>query len=145
MNLLKELEVIFNKYNEENKCGFCWNFTGDLRSDYNNLMTAENCCVQICIDEGFTLRKNEYSQWIYDFTLIIGIPSELSNIMYKEVDGCNVCNSKWEKYIYPLINCFRDGFYDCNYRLDIVGNITHFINLYDVNLDGIKIRCQMTF
>ena len=149
-------EQITEKLNEENECGLCFEFVGAGRADYfNNLQPRINdsgsCCVYIgllkfgskkkFIDKGQGLMEESSEN---RFELVVGIPSSLDIQFYNENPDHDVNESKYMKYIKPIIDCLGD-----NYSLpcdEFPGMEIQewgwdlLLNYQDLNLDGIKIN-----
>lgn len=148
-------ENIVKNLNEQNRCNLCFIFVGAGRSDYfNNLQPRLNpfgdCCVYVgllkfgskkkYIDKGQGLVSDTYED---RFELIVGIPSRLDIQFYNENPDVNIDESKYSKYIKPIIDCLGDNFeLDCsvNPGLEIMEwNWDLLMNFQDLNMDGIKV------
>lgn len=149
-------ESIIENLNQENKCNICYVFVGAGRADYfNNLKPRFNpfgdCCVYVGLlkfgskkkftDKGQGLIV-EYSE--DRFELVVGIPSRLDIQFYNENPDVNIDESKYRKYIKPVIDCLGDNFtLDCsvNPNLEIQEwGWDLLLNYQDLNMDGIKVN-----
>ncbi len=152
MDLVTRLETIIESYNEESKCGFCWQFTHG-RKDYTNLKTYNcecDCCVHFMLDDKWNYSKkpnNNYNsngeeKETYSFSAFVGIQSRLDEQYYNELNS-DSCDSKYRKYIEPLTECLKDSFQsdlciDSSFITSI--GISPQVNKKDQNLDGINLK-----
>lgn len=145
---------------EQEACGLCFEFVGAGRSDYfNNLKPRVNeqgdCCVYLGLlrfggrrdyrlvdTSGFQETEIKFKD--YNFEVIVGIPSRLDIQFYNENPDIDVSESKYVKYIKPVIDCLGENFdLPCEpifegleiseWRWDLL------LNYQDLNFDGIKI------
>jgi len=140
--------------NASNQCNLCFEFIGAGRVDYFNnfkLRTDKECCVYIGLlkfgGRSKFQDKGQGSIKINDdltFEVVVGIPSELDIQFYNEDPDIDVNESKYIKYIKPLIECLGDSFeLDCNEFPDmevIEWNWDLLMNYQDFVIDGIKIK-----
>lgn len=154
MNVMQFFEDLVDRYNLENKCGLCWTFVGGGRDDYSNLYNGNSngqCCVIFAVNnirinpriettEMGTIRP--YTD--YAIRLLIGAPSGLDLIVYNEVEGMDKGNSKWVKYINPLIECIGNGLpidYCLNNNVELTAwNSEVIFNKMDYNIDGLIVN-----
>jgi hypothetical protein len=140
--------------NASNDCGLCFEFIGAGRADYFNnfkLRTGKECCVYLGLlkfggRSGFT-DQGQGSIKTYDnltFEVVVGLPSTLDIQFYNENPNIDVAESKYIKYIQPLINCLGDSFVlDCVEFPDMEVSEWSWdvlLNYQDFNIDGIKIK-----
>lgn len=155
MNVLRKWHDIIDKWNEENKCGLCWEFKGGVREDYfNNLQIVEGkeCCVYVGLfDVEIETIYNQYgvnsdySHCELSFTMVAGLPSTLDIQMYNENANYPIEESKWEKYINPLLECLGCNIYNefCENEDEIQPTqwkVTTGINYNDLNFDGVVVK-----
>lgn len=160
MNIAKIIREITEKLNDENGCGFCWDFVMAGRRDYFNLYKPKNCedacCVVVSIlrnqvttgfdtSNGFTNRQ--YRDW--NIEMFVGAQSRLDIQFHNEVRSNEEQNSKWEKILYPIYCCIAnidtticDAHNCCSETsVDITQwNMDLMINFSDQNYDGWMIR-----
>lgn len=114
-------------WNDDLKCGLCWNFSAPLVSSQINVVQSEtneeDCCVHVFLTDikfreakqinsvtGLTTSK----QCIWNFTLHAYIKSDLGTNNYNEVKGHPIEEGKWNTIFYPLIECLG-----CDNLLDL--------------------------
>lgn len=122
MNIVDFFKEKVEGYNTEKKCGYCWSFHYG-RGDYTNLLKKKNCNCDCCVT--FLLEKyvpttiykvddsDGYSEKFYtdyNFELFVGVDSDFTRQLYKEVEGCKVSEGKYERYLKPLETCLQDVF-----------------------------------
>lgn len=102
------------KWNDENKCGLCWEFHAPLVASQINITQNETCCVNVFLTDikfreakiinsitGLTQSINH----VWNFTLHALIKENLGVNNYNEIKGYSVDESKWNTIFYPIINC----------------------------------------
>jgi hypothetical protein len=147
-------ENLISEWNEEEKCGLCWRFFGAGRSDYSNLITHDSCCVAVILNAfgsryGYSRNKYEINERQYCedwFELIVGVPSTLDLSFYNEISDDYKDDSKYKRYIQPIIDCLGCGIdIECNqegYEVMEWG-WELVLNYQDYNIDGIRIKGKL--
>ncbi len=115
MNLAEFFRQQIKKWNNENKCGFCWEYDFPLReSDANeSRMEDDVCCLKVMITD-LSVRDNKTYDPVtglltefnedYTFTLHVLQQDVLDTDVYKEqLQPIN--KSKWENILYPIKLC----------------------------------------
>lgn len=162
MNIINVLNTEVAKWNDEARCGRCWEFVPGGRQDYfNNIKLRDDneCCIYVgvvsirqvsgLITQGEFVTKR-YCDW--SVRIIAGIPSRLDIQFFNESDSYPVEESKWEKYIRPIFECFGG----CCVEMDLCdihncsGDVTTVepirwesemvMNFNDYNLDGVIVN-----
>jgi hypothetical protein len=114
MNIVSFWNEQVNLWNEQHKCGFCWEFSAPLVSSQINIFQNENCCVKIFLTDvkfreerktNFLTGLTEYKKCIWSFSLYAVLKENLGVNNYNEIKGHSIEESKWETIFYPLINC----------------------------------------
>lgn len=156
MDIANIFNKITEKFNEEERCGLCWKFIFGGRSDYFNnaaIVDGEECCVRIgVLKNSFTggyKRDANFSERVYrewNIEIFAGIPSRLDIMFYNEIPGHPVEESKWVKYLYPVMCCMDEAqinvcdVHNCNGSETTVEiwqwNGEMKLNYSDSNLDG---------
>lgn len=157
MNPITFFEKQVEKWNEDQKCGFCFQFSAPLKESAINIQQIrenDNCCVQVMLTD---LRLSVQKQYdsksfiiqddcIYSFNLFVLKPSSLGVNNYNEINGHSVMESKWKTILEPLLECFGcDAILDLceiwNYPIQVTnwGQAEVLINYQDMNYDGWKI------
>jgi|GEM_PF-6588222 len=147
MNIVRINETIFNTFNTNSQCGFCWSYTY-ARKDYANLKgDKDKCCVHAYL-ESFTeetnYRDNIQESISYNFTLHLLLDSLIDIQMFNELEP-DIAKSKFSEYVEPLLDCFKHAYAVelCSLDLEPVRiRINAEYNKKDQNKDGI--RCQIT-
>lgn len=125
-----------NIWNEQNKCGLCWEFSAPLvNSQINTVQKEAPCCVQVFITDitfNETLVRNSVTglttskTCIDRFTLWALIESPLGVNNYNEIKGHPIDESKWSEIYLPLKECLG-----CENILDTC----EILNQTNVNVD----------
>jgi len=147
-------ENLVLEWNDESKCGLCWQFYAAGRKDYSNLITHDGCCVAVILTNfgsryGYTrnnydINTKEYcDEW---FDLVVGVPSTLDISFYNEISEEFKDSSKYKRYIEPIINCIGCGIdIECNQSgyevMDWSWELV--LNYQDYNIDGIRIKGKL--
>lgn len=162
MNIIKVLETEIGKWQDEMKCGLCWEFVPGGRRDYfNNIKVrpGDDCCVYVGVVSirqvsGFELSgdfvRKRFCDW--QVRIIAGVPSSLDIQFYNENPGHPASEGKWEKYIYPIFSCMGGccvemelcDIHNCQ-GLDTTVEPVRWdaemvMNYSDYNLDGVVIN-----
>lgn len=144
------------KFNDDNKCGFCWEFHAPLTNDKANWQQFENpCCVQVMLTDVSISDKPVYhndfrtadSKCRYKFTLRILLSGKMGTNSFNEIPDHPIDKSLWRSIYFPLLDCLGcEGFlklceFDYRLRPKIIGwdrTLEH--NYTDENLYGLKIN-----
>jgi len=111
-----------DKWNDESKCGFCWEFAAPLVPSQINIVQPENCCVNVFLtDIKFreAIVRNSVTSLItsktcvWNFSTYALVPKQLGINNYNEIKDHPIDESKWQTVFYPLITCLG-----CNNILD---------------------------
>ena len=153
--MIEFFEQLISDWNDEEKCGLCWNFYGAARSDYSNLINhGANCCVAVILLDfgsryGYTRNQFDINQKEYCedyFELLVGVPSSLDIQFYNEISDDFKDTSKYKQYIEPIINCLGCGIdLECNesgYEV-MEWSWSLAMNYQYHNLDGIRVRGKL--
>lgn len=124
-----------NIWNNDNKCGLCWEFSAPLvNSQINTVQKDTPCCVQVFITD-ITFRENivrastgltTSHTCIDTFTLWALVESPLGVNNYNEIKGHPIDESKWSEIYLPLKECLG-----CENILDTC----EILNQTNVNVD----------
>lgn len=155
MNLIKFWEGQAAKWNEIEKCGFCWKFSGVMtRSAMNKYeIRKDDCCVHLFLvnmwfNEVRTYRNPPFdaqSRCQYGFTLFAVYPTDIGLNNYDETPGHSIEESVSKSIIQPLMDCLGCGleFDECEFN----GNLFMVpqwradvrLNVGDANWSGLEI------
>lgn len=118
MDIVKFFKSLTDKYEQERKCGFCWQFGAPMSiQNMNKIIVAQEdaCCVHLFLTAykyHRDVRSNSrtglenFRQDVHTFTLFVGKRSEDIGInMYNEIPEHPVSESLWEKIYRPLQEC----------------------------------------
>jgi hypothetical protein len=154
MNIITFFEKQVEKWNDDNKCGYCWHFEAPLRlSDLNeSVQKTEECCVRVFLtDYSFSITP-QYSPIFgrsaglptkrHSFTIYYLLNDRIDINVYSEQKGHLLNESKWKQIIEPLL--------DCDMSLDIcelfenilewsISRAEIVIDFQDQNYTGLKI------
>lgn len=160
MNIVSIIDKIISSLGQKS-CDLCWNFVFGGREDYFNLaqqnQECECCCATVGIlrnsmTTGFSANNNFSTKSYRDWNLEIfaGIPSRLDIQFFNEVDPNKTEESKWVKYLYPILCCLQDIDTQICDEFTCQGNPTSIeirswnfemkLNYADINFDGWLIR-----
>jgi hypothetical protein len=114
MDYIKLLQAQVNKWQGEQKCGFCWEFDAPLLdSGVNKHQTRDNCCVYVFATNISTREIRNYDSVSgllrerYDevsLTIEILRKADIGDNVYRELDY-PLSQSKWSKLISPIKEC----------------------------------------
>ena len=122
MNLANFWSQQITKWNEQTKCGFCWEFSAPLvESSVNLVETTEDttCCVKVMLlqdkQPAFTTANSYSSQTGFlnnqicanNFQLLVLLDSKLGVNNYNEIKGHSINESKWETIYNRLQECLQ--------------------------------------
>lgn len=149
------------KWNEINKCGFCWEFGAPLVNSQINIQQSNDpCCIQLLLSNiryRSTKNRNPISQLItnedctWTFTLHAVTEKPLGINNYNEIKGHSVDESKWNTIFAPLLECLG-----CESIIDYceilgydvivnqIGDAELIHNYLDNNYNGWKITYSFT-
>lgn len=138
MDIVKFFADQVDKWNIEEKCGFCWNFGAPLvqsEIEKQQLPPDKPCCMNLFLTNiRFSDRVTRnpvtnlvVSSWCdWNFTLWVITPEPLGTNNYNEILGHPVEESKWVKIFQPIQECLG------------CGSLMDFCTLlgYDVNINS---------
>jgi len=150
------------KWQEDQKCGLCWEFGAPLvNSQINIQQSAEPCCVQVMLTN-IRYRKNivrnnitqfitsESCTWTATVYAVQEMPIGVNN--YNEIKDHPISESKWTTVFNPILECLG-----CENLLDYcvilgkdviinqIGDAELIHNYLDKNLNGWRITYSFTF
>lgn len=161
MDIVKFWKDQTDLWNEQNKCGLCFEFSAPLvNSQINTAQKETPCCVQVFITDitfNETLVRNSVtglttSKTCVDrFTLWALIESPLGVNNYNEIKGHPIDESKWTNIYLPLKECLGcENILDTceilnqtNVNVDLT-NATLVHNYLDQSYSGWKIQYTFT-
>lgn len=117
MDLIEFWEKQVAKWQEDEQCGRCWEFSATLWEDASNILqTTESCCTFVLLtswretivpsfssDTGYII--NEYTD--YSFTLDIVEKGDLGTNNYDEIKGHPISESRVKTVFSPLKACIN--------------------------------------
>lgn len=124
MNFIELFQKQIEKYNADQKCGYCWFFSAPLTESAANIQQLRDdakCCVQVMYlqdrQAAFSVQTNydERTTFIRDrfctenLRLLFVLPDELGKNNYNEIDGHPVNEGRWEDLM-TLKDCIGCGF-----------------------------------
>ena len=148
-------------WNQQTKCGLCWEFSAPLVPSQINVVQKEDCCVQVFLTD-IKFKENKVRNsvtnlitgktCVWTFSLWCVVPVNLGVNNYNEIKGHSVDESKWNEVFYPLINCLGcDNILDTcellgvtNVNVDMFGDATLIHNYLDDNYNGWRVNYQFT-
>lgn len=149
------------RWNEQEKCGLCWEFSAPLVSSQINIVQEETCCVNVFLTDirfretkqrnsvtGLTIGK----ACTWTFSLWCLKKENLGVNNYNEIKGYPVDESKWETIFKPIIECLGcDNILETcellgvtNVNVDMNQDATLIHNYLDNNYNGWKINYTFT-
>ena len=111
---------LVTRWDDEDKCAFCWEFTAPLRdSDLNEYQFRNNegCCLLVAItDYSFDTarRYNTKSKLIsdkfifHDFKLNVLTTDSLGRNVYDEIKDHPLTEGKWATTLKPIYDCMSE-------------------------------------
>lgn len=164
MNIVDLLERQVQKWNEEQKCGFCWTFGAPLTESAANLQQPREdskCCVQVLFLQDKVVpfsTTNVYNQFTglreravctRNFQILFLLPEDLGRNNYNEISGHEVSQSKWAMTLQRLQECLS-----CDVHFDfceLIGReyqLTQWsakqeINLFDDIYSGYRVTAAI--
>ena len=157
MNPISFFEEQVKKWNEDKKCGFCWQFSAPLKESAINIQQireSDECCVQLMLTDLRLTEQKSYgtnglitsNDCVYNFNIFALLPSRLDINTYNEIEGHTIEESKWKTKLEPLLECLGcDALIEIceiwKYPIQIPnwGAAEVLINYQDANYDGWKI------
>jgi hypothetical protein len=148
------------KWNEDKKCGLCFEFAAPLVSSQINIVESETCCVNVFLTDVKFREDKIYNpvtglltskKCIWSFSLHAMVKKDLGINNYNEIKGHSVDESKWNTVFYPIINCLG-----CDNILEFceiigkqievrqVGDAVLVHNYLDSNWNGWKVNYSFT-
>lgn len=142
-------------WNEEKKCGLCFEFSAPLVNSQINIVQSETCCVNIFLTDIRFREDRAYNNvtglvtsktcvWTFTLHALTTVPLGVNN--YNEIKGHEIDESKWNTVFYPIIDCLGcDNILDfCDIigkQLDIrqIGDAQLIHNYLDSNWNGWRI------
>lgn len=130
-----------DKWNTDNKCGLCFEFSAPLVNSQINIVQSETCCVNVFLtdikfrtDEVYNpitgLTTSKKCLWTFSVHALIQEPLGVNN--YNEMKNHPVEESKWNTIFLPLSLCLGcDNILDF---CDIIGNKLEVRQLGDAQL-----------
>lgn len=148
-------------WNEQEKCGLCFEFAAPLVQSQTNIVQNENCCVNVFLtDIRFREVKNRNAttglitgkSCVWNFSLWCLLPSDLGVNNYNEIKNHPVDESKWETIFKPIIDCLGcDNILDTceilgvtNVNVDMPQDATLVHNYLDNNYNGWRVNYSFT-
>ena len=118
-NFVDFFQAQINKWNDEQLCGYCWEFEAPLRlSDLNeSVQKTDDCCVRVFMtDWSFNIiREYAPNNYVKDykvrqnrFSLYFLLNDRIDINVYKEQDGHPLSESKWETILKPILECLQE-------------------------------------
>lgn len=119
-DIVEVLRDLIEAWDEERKCGFCWEFEAPLReSDLNeSVQKTEECCVRVFVtnlriskNRRYNLQASHYKASqvnSYSFDLNVLMRDDIGTNVYAEQAGHPISESKWERILKPLMLCIGD-------------------------------------
>jgi hypothetical protein len=121
------------KYNDEQKCGFCWEFGAPLsESAMNNQQAIEGrqCCVNLFVADykissiysvNNTTGLTTTEDCDHRFIVYVGQQREdIGQNVYNEIEGHDITSSLWAEVYKPLMDCLGCDrvLYECELGFD---------------------------
>lgn len=149
------------KWNDEMKCGFCWEFSAPLVTSQINIVQNEKCCVNVFLtDVRFreTIVRNPTTTLItsktcvWNFSVYALLPKQLGINNYNEIKDHPIEESKWNTVFKPLIDCLGcDNVLDTceilgltNVNVSMPSDALLIHNYLDKNYNGWKVNYTFT-
>lgn len=152
IDIVNLFNQIANRFNDENKCGQCWEFHAPMWEDQINVVKSDNpCCVQMMMTNVrmntstqyntlTNLVQNRYTDYLFNLYVLKQSNAGVQN--FNEIKEYNTNTSKWETIYKPLAECLSD--YNILPLCDILGeklnvnswSFTPVRNYAAMNYDG---------
>jgi hypothetical protein len=120
LDLMLFLNNLIERWNEEEKCGFCWKFTAPMReSDFNEYQLNDygKCCLVVAVTDytfDTSRRYNNQTKLIedkfiyHDFKLNVVTTDDLGLNVYNEIKNHDLSESKWATILKPIYDCISE-------------------------------------
>lgn len=148
-------------WNEESKCGLCFEFSAPLIPSQINIVQEENCCVNVFLtDLKFREIKNRNpvtglligKTCVWNFSIYFLVRENLGVNNYNEIKDHPIEESKWETIFKPIIDCLGcDNILDTcellgvtNVNVDMPSDALLIHNYLDNNYNGWKVNYSFT-
>jgi hypothetical protein len=130
-----------DKWNTDNKCGLCFEFSAPLVNSQINIVQSETCCVNVFLtdikfrtDEVYNsvtgLTTSKKCIWSFSVHALVQEPLGVNN--YNEIKSHPIEESKWNTIFLPLAECLGcDNILDF---CDIIGKELEVRQLGDAQL-----------
>lgn len=159
VDIVSITESNVSDWNDEEKCGYCWEFTAPIRqSDLNEYQfRGEGCCVLVAITDyrwsctpGYDrltgLPNLGYS--LYDFNLHFLMAGDVGLNVHNEIPDHPTNESKWATILEPLMQCVGckplDFCTSLGYNLEVTRwSAQPRLDWMDMNYDGWSIQVQL--
>src|SRR5690554_5295872 len=111
---------LIETFNDENRCGYCWNFYAPLREiDLNVIRNNDECCVNVfilrnkAVDFDFVMSQDTNLHFtnataqrdMHDIYFLIKSKEGINN--YNEIPDHNISESRHEQIFKPLRECIK--------------------------------------
>lgn len=115
--IVEAFEKLIANYNENNRCGFCWEFEAPLRiSDMNESVKKtepDDCCVRVFLtnlrfnnsNEKPKISRSPIKRIVEVATVYVLKYDDVGLNTYSEMDGHPLSESKWKTILKPLYDC----------------------------------------
>ena len=149
MDIVAYFKDQVEKWNEEQKCGLCFEFSAPMfESALNVVQPEEPCCVQVMLtDLNYTASNTYASSGLlssqiceYSFTLYVLKASALGVNNYNEIKGHDTDSSKWATIYKPLADCFS-----CDVQLDFCALLGYAPEIKRWSMKMVKNYQDLTF
>ena len=156
MDIINFWQQQVDKWNTDNKCGLCWEFSAPLVPSQINVVQTETCCVNVFLtdikfrtDEVYNaitgLTTSKKCIWSFSVHALITVPLGVNN--YNEIKNHPIEESKWTSVFFPIAQCLAcDNILDvCDIlgkKLEVrqLGEAQLIHNYLDSNWNGWKIN-----
>lgn len=126
MDIVKFFAEEVSKWNENNKCGMCWEFGAPLFENATNIQQLdETCCTYVFITKISKQKGASYNSQTnlltstytdYSFTLHLVKQGYLGTNNYNEIKGYPIDESRWNTIYKPISECINGLNLDfCNF------------------------------
>ena len=131
--IIEFFQALAAKYNDEQKCGFCWTFGAPLSESAMNNQQAvegEQCCVNMFVSDykissiygvNDTTGLTTTEDCGHRFIVYLGQQREdIGHIVYNEIEGHAITSSLWAEVYKPLMDCLGCDrvLYECELGFD---------------------------
>lgn len=148
-------------WNEQNKCGLCWEFSAPLVHSQINVVQTESCCANVFLTD-VRFRENiqrssitnmvTSKTCVWNFSLWCLVPASMGLNNYNEMKGHPVDESKWNTIFKPIIDCLGCGnildtcviLGETNVNVDFNGDAVLIHNYLDNNYNGWRVNYTFT-